>query len=165
MKVMFVSDVHGKTDNLETILDIYYKEKPNKIIFLGDMYYGSYDDDMINHLLDRFIDKYIIKGNCDSELDNFLEYYIFDEFGKRFFCTHGNRYNKDRYPEEEFDVLVQGHTHIGLIEEYNNKLFLNPGSISYPRGGSDKSYMIIDDKGIYLKDLEQNIIDKLMWKK
>ena len=165
MKIMFVSDVQGKSDNLEIILDIYYKEKPNKIIFLGDMYYGSYDDDMINYLLDRFIDKYIIKGNCDSELDNFLEYYIFDEFGKRFFCTHGNKYNKSRYPEIDFDILVQGHTHIGNIEEYNGKLFLNPGSISYPRGESDKSYMIIDDNGIYLKDLNQEIIDKLMWKK
>ena len=59
--------------------------------------------------------------------------------------------------------MVSGHTHRGMILKDNGKYFLNPGSISRPRGDSDKSFMIIDDSGIYLKDLDNNIIDKLSW--
>ena len=50
-----------------------------------------------------------------------------------------------------------------MIEKFDNKIFLNPGSISRPRGESKKSFIIIDDNGIYLKDLDNNIIDKLLW--
>ena len=46
-----------------------------------------------------------------------------------------------------------------LIEKEGNKYYLNPGSTTIPRGGSRASYMIIDDTGIYLKDLEQNVED------
>ncbi len=170
MKIMFVSDIHGRSDYLLQIKSIYEEERPNKIIFLGDMYYGSYSKvDEIDNILLSFNNKYIIKGNCDSDIDvltspfGFLNYYTFEAFNKKFFCSHGNRYNITNYPEEEFDVMVYGHIHKGMIVHEKGKYFLNPGSISLPRGESVNSYMIIDDKGIYLKDLDQNIINKMLW--
>lgn len=167
---MFVSDVHGSKKYLEIIKDIYYDEKPDEIIFLGDLFSYSYGgDDDLSDLLDSFYNKVVIRGNCDSDYDvmtapySFLDYYYFEAFGRKFFCSHGNRYNMSRYPDKYFDVMVYGHTHRGMIENDNGKLFLNPGSITYPRGELTNSYMVIDDKGIYLKDLEQNIIDNLLW--
>lgn len=170
MKIMFVSDIHGRVDSLQRIEEIYKEEKVDKIIFLGDMYYGNFSTrDEIDELIDKFQNKYIIKGNCDTEIDiltsrlSFLPYYYFEAFGKRIFASHGNIYNINNLPDEDFDILIGGHTHIGGIIKKDNKYFLNPGSISYPRGTSCKSYMLINEKGIYLKDLDKNIIDKIEW--
>ena len=37
---MFVSDIHGFSDKLDLVKCIYDAEKPNKIVFLGDLFYG-----------------------------------------------------------------------------------------------------------------------------
>ena len=43
------------------------------------------------------------------------------------------------------DVLVCAHTHIPSIKEYNNKLFVNDGSVGKPEIGSpDSTYCILD---------------------
>ena len=45
----------------------------------------------------------------------------------------------------EEDVLVCAHTHIPSIKEYNNKLFVNDGSVGKPKIGSpDSTYCILD---------------------
>ena len=168
MKIMFVSDIHGSSEKLDIVKDIYDSEKPDKIIFLGDLFYGYDSDDLVEKYR-RFNNAFFIKGNCDRDLDTeesglgFMNYYYFDAFNKVIFCTHGHRYNKYYLPEVDFDIFVNGHTHIGLIEKEGNKYFLNPGSTTIPRGGSRASYMIIDESGIYLKDLDQNIIEKSNW--
>lgn len=170
MKIMLVSDVHGSLEHLEKIKEIYKIELPNKIIFLGDMYYGGYDSKKeIEELLLWFPNSFIIKGNCDSQVDvmsssfGFMDFYYFEAFGKKIYCSHGNIYNSSRFPDLNFDCLIYGHTHFGMIIKKNNKYFLNPGSTTYPRSGSVNSYMILDDNGIYLKDLERNVIEKSNW--
>ena len=168
MKVMFISDLHGDLENLKIIKKIYDEENVSKIIVLGDIH-GFYDDNEIDDILESFYDLVLLRGNCDSELDvmtsriPFYDYYYDDLFGKKFFCTHGNRYNIMNFPDKDFDVMVYGHTHVGMIEKYDNKLILNPGSISRPRGGSERSFLLIDEKGVFLKDLDNNTIDKLNW--
>ena len=168
MKIMFVSDIHGSSEKLDLIKDIYDEEKPDKIIFLGDLFYG-YETGNLVEKYRTFRNAFFIKGNCDRDLDieesglGFMNYYYFDAFGKTIFCTHGHRYNQYYLPEVDFDIFVNGHTHVGCIDKVGNKLFLNPGSTTIPRGVSRASYMIIDENGIYLKDLEQKIINKLNW--
>ncbi len=170
MKIMFISDIHGSLKYLEKIKEIYHYECPNKIIVLGDVFYGGYSSFKdIEDILDSFINCYIIKGNCDSETDimtsrlTFMDYYYFECFNKKIFCSHGNIYNISKLPPKDFDCLVYGHTHRGMIVKENNKYYLNPGSISFPRGGSVNSYLIMDDKGIFLKDLDRNIIENSSW--
>ena len=169
MKIMLVSDVHGSCEYLSRIRDIYYKEKPNKIIFLGDIFYGGNDPYEIENIMESFLNMYVIRGNCDTDYMimtsnlGFMNNYYFEAFNKKIYCTHGNIYNISNYPKENFDCLIYGHTHKGMIVKENNKFFLNPGSISYPRGGTINSYMILDEDGIYLKDLEENIIEKSSW--
>lgn len=166
MKIMFVSDIHGSSEKIDLVKDIYDSEKPDKIVFLGDLFYG-YDSSNLVEKYRKFNNAFFIKGNCDRDLDveesglGFMNYYYFEAFNKVIFCTHGHRYNKYFLPEVDFDIFVNGHTHVGLIEKEGNKYYLNPGSTTIPRGGSRASYMIIDDNGIYLKDLEQNNIDSL----
>ena len=45
------------------------------------------------------------------------------------------------------DIVVYGHTHIPVYKTIDNVTFINPGSLTYPRGESDKSFGIltIDD--------------------
>ena len=169
MKIMFISDIHGDVEDLKIVSDIYRKEKVDKVIVLGDVY-GFYDnDEELVNVLSSFQNIIMLKGNCDSEVDcmtssiPFYDHYYDETFSKKFYCSHGNKYNISRYPNVEFDVLVSGHTHIGMIEKYDNKLFINPGSISRPRGGTPKSFIVIDNKGIDLRDLDNNTIEKYEW--
>lgn len=168
MKIMIASDIHGSVNCLDKLMNAYLNEKPDKMIFLGDMFYGYFEEgSTLERMLHGFDNSIFIRGNCDRDVEcldfGFMKYYYFEAFNKKIFCSHGHIYNKDCYPDVQFDVLIGGHTHRGMILKQDNKLFLNPGSVSYPRGESVNSYMIIDDSGIYLKDLVQNIIEKTNW--
>ncbi|MGN1033663.1 MAG: metallophosphoesterase family protein, partial [Intestinibacter sp.] len=41
------------------------------------------------------------------------------------------------------DFVVYGHTHIPEYKIIDNITFINPGSTTYPRGGSDRSFGIL----------------------
>ena len=92
-------------------------------------------------------------------LDFYMEKdYLFLPFDhKNFFLTHGHIYNEYHVPDAlEYDVYIQGHTHIPVMREESNKIILNPGSITLPKGMSSKSYLIYQEGEFQLKDLEKN---------
>lgn len=76
--------------------------------------------------------------------------------GRRVFATHGHRhcvsYGFDQlYAIAEnltADMVFYGHTHQGYYEENNGTLFLNPGSLCYPRGGQDPMLAVVSFPGI-----------------
>lgn len=41
------------------------------------------------------------------------------------------------------DIVLFGHTHIPLKIQEGSIFFINPGSITFPRGGSKSSYALI----------------------
>ncbi len=50
---MIISDIHGDIYNLNKVLDIYSKERCNKLIVLGDLFNYGIDlnkDDIVNRL-------------------------------------------------------------------------------------------------------------------
>lgn len=169
MKIMVASDIHGSIKHLDLLYNAFLKEEPNQVIFLGDMF--SYDNmDLLVEKLRMFYPTVFIRGNCDvynlvsdSQLD-FVSDYTFEAFHKKIFCSHGHIYDSNVYPDADFDVMIGGHTHIGKIDFKDNKYFLNPGSLSLPKGQSVNSYMILDDEGIFLKDLNGTVIQSLQWK-
>ena len=172
MNLLIVSDIHGNYLNMKKVLQ---NEALNEFSFdylliLGDILSGpfieGYDPDKLSKLLNSYKDKIIaVRGNCDSDISSldFLinEYYtVFPVDNKKLLLTHGHIYNKNHSPEVEFDALLNGHTHIPVMEKSNNKYYLNPGSITLPKGGSTKSYMCYVDDVFYLKDLETNEVIK-----
>jgi putative phosphoesterase len=169
MKIMFISDIHGSKANLKKIREIYDREEADIIIILGDLFLSTSSTDEIEKIINTFPNKVVIKGNNDSVTDifrstlSFLDEYCFTAFDKKFFCTHGNVYNITRLPKKKFDVLVYGHTHNGMLIRDGERYYINPGSISYPRNGALCSYIVIDEKGIYLKNLDEMIVDKILW--
>lgn len=174
MKYLVISDIHGSYFYAKKIEEIYIKEKPNKIILLGDLYYQGvrnglteeYNPKEVAKILNKYKDIILCtKGNCDTEADKSISEFDFKEHielkisGIEFFFSHGNKYNMDYIPPVG-RVVVYGHFHMGFIEEQYGVIFANPGSISLPRNNTKHSYLIIDDTDLILKDIDGNIIDK-----
>ena len=174
MKYLVISDIHGSGYYANKINEIYEKEKPDKIILLGDLYYhgprnrltDGYNPMEVAKILNKYKDIILCtRGNCDAEVDEMISEFKFEESiqlnieGKRFFFTHGHKYNIDNIPKN-IDILVYGHFHTGYIKEKDGILCINAGSISLPKNNTPNSYLIIDNNKIILKDIENNIIDE-----
>ena len=178
MKLLVISDIHGSLFYLQKMIEIFEKNSYDKILILGDeLYHGprnplpkNYSPKEVAELLNRYKNKIIaVKGNCDSEVDQMvLEYPIMSDYNlifwnnKKIFITHGHTYNIDNpLPMEEGDILIYGHFHIPMINIKNNMIFLNPGSISLPKENSQNSFGVFEDDYFYIKNLNEEIIDKI----
>lgn len=175
MKALVISDIHGSSYYANKIPEIFQKECADIVVVLGDLYYHGprnelsleYDPMEVLKVLSTYKNcLYVIRGNCDAEVDETISDFIFydslllDINDRKVFCTHGHKYNKDNLPKQDFDIMAYGHFHTGFIKEKDDKLFINPGSISLPRGGTVNSYIVIDEKGIFLKDVDMNLIEE-----
>lgn len=142
MKVLVVSDSHGWSEILLELKER-YEGQVNAFIHCGD---SELDAD------DPAIEGYLaVRGNCDAE-DEFPYDVIEGVEGRRLFITHGHRYNvkttlmKLAYKAEEYgaDFVFFGHSHMLGAEKLDNIIFLNPGSITMPRGRRGKTYAIVE---------------------
>ncbi len=166
MKVLILSDIHGGYENLLKVLD---NEKDfDLMLIMGDILsgYGNNYKELAS-LLNSFNTKIIsVRGNCDnSHLDlldfNYDNPYVLTSIDNKIvFMTHGHLYNIHNIPTDNYDIYIQGHTHVPVMDLVDGKLYLNPGSITLPRGMSNKSYIVYNDNTFYLKDLENNSIIK-----
>ncbi|WP_250278542.1 phosphodiesterase [[Clostridium] colinum] len=171
MKILFASDLHGSKFYCNVLKNIICKEKPDKIVLLGDiLYHGPrnplpkhYNPQEVFKTLNTFKEKIIcVRGNCDSEVDQMVlefpiisDYNIINVDGINLFLTHGHIYNKDNMPNiGDNDILIHGHTHINIIEKLEKGLYINPGSISMPKENQENSYMIYEDKKFIIKNIE-----------
>lgn len=157
MKILIVSDTHGRNENLKRVIE---KVKPlDLLIHLGDLG-GS--ENVIPDLVNEGCETEMVQGNNDffARLDREKDIMI----GRyRTLLTHGDYYNVSlgaETLEEEagargFDIAMYGHTHRPFYEIYKKEggrdlLVLNPGSLSCPRqDGHKPSYMVmeLDEKG------------------
>lgn len=167
MKLLIISDIHGSNYYTDLFLERLKIEKPDKIVLLGDLYYHGprnplpkdYNPIQVCEKLNALKDSLIcIKGNCDAEVDETISSFEFHKSynltinSKRFFFTHGQKYNIDNIPPN-IDVLVYGHFHTGFIKEKDDVICVNAGSISLPKNDTKHSYLIIDENIVVLKDL------------
>lgn len=162
LKLLILSDIHG---DHETLYKVIKKEDFDKLIVLGDLFnYGEKVNDKIINLLQKNKNKLIlIKGNCD----NYIEYEKLGLFAHDIFTyssnnhmvtfTHGNRYSKGFLPEYHGDIFISGHTHIPVLTKERGVIYVNPGSIGRPRGGSTKSYLIFENNKIIIKDINNKV--------
>lgn len=169
MKFLIASDLHGSAYYVEKILEKVIEEKADKLILLGDVYnHGprnplpeNYAPMRVAELLNGIKEKLIvIKGNCDSEVDTMISEFDFVENcvvvsgGKSVFLTHGHVFNKDNMPKTNFDAVIYGHFHTGFIDKINQTVIANAGSVSLPKNNTPKSYLILEDRDLTLKDID-----------
>ena len=175
MKVLVISDIHGSSYYARKIEEIVEKENPEKIVLLGDLYYHGPRNELsqeyapmevakiLNSLKDKLM---VVKGNCDAEVDEMISEFKFEDHiltninGKNIYFTHGHKYNIEKSPKEEFDIMMYGHFHSGFIKEKEGKIYANPGSISLPKNNTKNSYIILEENRIILKDVDGNILEE-----
>lgn len=166
MKYMVISDIHGGIDNLNKVLDIYNKEHCSKLLILGDLFNYGIDlnkEDIINRLNLMKDNIVAVSGNCD----NYIKDILFDMpyinntnlNNNNITMTHGHLFDKNYLSNLDSDIIFTGHSHVSNIEIINNKLFVNPGSISKSRRG-ENSFVIVNDNNITIRNLDNQIIEE-----
>ncbi|WP_022934546.1 metallophosphoesterase family protein [Mesomycoplasma moatsii] len=142
VKILVLSDIHGNTKILQKIID---NVEHDYSIIAGDF---TCDDSIINKYIN-----FAVRGNNDWN-SSFKDELDFEINGIKFHLEHGHligSYSQlDNYEfmhkvliDQKCDILIHGHTHIPKIFEYKEGLVMNPGSTTFPRGGSNASYAII----------------------
>ena len=171
MKILVFADFHGNVDSLHQAIEISHREKPDKTVVCGDLF-GWSNSKEVAELVQRLDGVlYLVKGNNDFGFStHFLPFAMEDseimyQFHRKLFFTHGDHYNAMRIPPilDVGDVLVHGHTHVGRLQAYNGLFVCNVGSMARPRDGV-KSYLILDEQGATLKQLDGEILQQLNWK-
>ena len=175
MKFFIISDIHGSAYYLKKALQIFEKEKCDKLIILGDqLYHGprnllplEYSPKEVFEILNQYKDQIIaVRGNCDSEVDQMvLKYPTMSDYSmivynnRKIYLTHGHIYNKNNpLPLSKGDIMIYDHFHIPEISDINGNLFLNPGSISLPKNNSEHSFAILEKNKFTIKNLEETVI-------
>ena len=161
-KILLVSDTHGYDENLYQVLE---KEKPiNMLIHCGDS-----EGSMQRISWKANCSCCFVRGNNDYDYQMPYDVNLSIE-GYKVLVTHGHRqhisYGLDRLglhaQLEGKQIVMFGHTHRPMIDRVSGILFLNPGSLTYPRQENRKpSYIVltISDKGDInseIKFLEKN---------
>ena len=175
MKLMIASDIHGSSYYCKALLEAFRREGADRLLILGDiLYHGPRNDlprdyapkevlAMLNAVKEKL---FCVRGNCDTEVDQMvLEFPILADYcilpaGERLiYATHGHHYHLNNLPPlQPGDILLHGHTHIPAWESFGmDNLYLNPGSVSIPKAGSEHSYMILQDKTVQWKSLNGQV--------
>ena len=170
MKYLVVSDIHGAADSMEFILKVFEEKKCDKILLLGDVLYHGPRNDLPNfylpkkviELINPYQEKIIcVKGNCEAEVDqmvlNFEILDSYDSYLNGLDCHFEHGHHLDLY-NGNAQIVFTGHTHIPLCEEKDGYININPGSITIPKNGSNKSYIIWNGHNIKCLDINNNIV-------
>lgn len=133
MKVLIISDTHGKNHNLLKTLE---RVGPiDLMIHLGDFDGGEEYIKSISHCPCE-----MVSGNND--FFNGLPKEVFMRIGKYVvMLTHGHRYGVnystanliEAAKRNDADIVMFGHTHLPMINLSDDVWLINPGSLSLPR--------------------------------
>ncbi|RLC02765.1 MAG: YfcE family phosphodiesterase [Deltaproteobacteria bacterium] len=158
-KLVVTADIHGSYSSWLTMKNLL--NPSDKLAIAGDLFdtkYGNFSNtdfqpETIKKELNTFeYDFYYVYGNCDTPTfsPGFDTSMTFSAFNKKILLTHGHRpctYSKN------IDIIIQGHTHLCSLEKKGAQLFMNPGSITYPRNGI-YTYGVIEEGSASLIELK-----------
>lgn len=159
-KLIVTADVHGSLASWLTLKSLL--GPGDALIIAGDLFdtrYGNFSNsdfkpDQIKADLARFSNGfYYVYGNCDvpSFFPGFefsLEIHLLNH---HIFMVHGHGHC--RLPNNKIDIVITGHTHRYHLQWDDGSVFMNPGSITYPKTGIS-TYGVIDDDKASIIDLE-----------
>lgn len=175
MRLFIGSDIHGSSVNLEkffSIVDSTLAQHPDtKVILLGDIYNhgprnpfpNGYAPMQVARLLnDAMTFITVIKGNCDSEVDQMISNFpIIGDFdmdwnGRTVFFTHGHKCNPDLPPSsgKKGDIVFYGHFHRPQITVKDGIVYVCVGALGLSAEGVPLAYAILDEDMITLKTLD-----------
>ena len=120
---------------MERIIRMYSKDI-DCVLHLGDC---CYDAEIMSYIFPELRFEWI-RGNCDDTAEPTERLLVLDN--KKIFITHGHNYHvKSNYQriiraalKKGADACFFGHSHQPDMFYESGVLFMNPGSISLPRG-------------------------------
>lgn len=151
---LILSDSHGDEKRVFDILT-HWGESITDLLFLGDgakeIVEAAYIFPEINFQAVIGNNDFSIKpnGRVTFPLENLIEV-----GQQKIYMTHGHIasykevHNKvsEQAKLQRAEIAFYGHLHIPFSGVINGVHLLNPGSVSYPRGGSKASYLVADFK-------------------
>ncbi len=147
MKILVVSDTHGKDSNLKKAIS--KSGHLDFMIHLGD---SESTSEHLQKLAGCPV--YMVAGNCDY-LTGIPLTRVEEIDGCRILMTHGHAYFvsavgardlKEEAKENNCKVVMFGHTHRPFIDESDPEItIVNPGSLAFPRQeGRKPSYILME---------------------
>lgn len=142
-KLVIMSDNHGFDSMLDYIKEL--EPQADYYIHCGD------SEASRQELLNGFI---CVKGNNDWYLDLPQEAKLKVE-NINILITHGQYFGffnreyamNDLLTKNHCQLLLCGHTHMPMFERDGDYYYINPGSTTLPRGGSQPSYAVVKIDG------------------
>lgn len=143
MKVMILSDSHSMKKN--DLLKIMASNDADYYIHCGDIYmpFNGLEKENFYH----------VRGNNDQK--DSVEDLTLSIDGLQFYIVHGHLYHVDHGIQElehyakkhHIDVVCFGHTHQPFYQVKDNITYINPGSVTYPRGTyRNPTYCLFDSQ-------------------
>ena len=181
MRLMIASDIHGSAKWCEQLLEAWRRERPERLVLLGDLlYHGPRNDlpegyapkEVIAMLNDIAPHLLCVRGNCEAEVDQMVlsfpvmaDYCVLLVDGHSIYVTHGHVYNEDNPPPlQTGDILLCGHTHIPCCHRHEDFIYVNPGSVSIPKQNTPHSYIMLEDGRMVWKDLDgKEFMQEKLW--
>jgi|SRR5699024_6595388 len=139
-EVLILSDSHGLK---EEIIELKKRHSHIKhIIHCGDSEL-SVDAEELEGIIQ-------VAGNCDFGQPFPREKEIAIN-GLNLFVLHGHHHRVKEHlqslsyyvEDKAVDVILYGHNHIAKAQRIGHQLFINPGSLRYPRNRVEKTYAIL----------------------
>jgi putative phosphoesterase len=179
MKIGIISDIHGYSEKFVKALS--YFEHCDMILCAGDVLYhgprnpileGYNPQALVQEILKNEIPMLIARGNCDADVDIMVlnlpmitEYVVYEKDNMRFIVTHGHNLDEVKLKElakiYKANIVITGHTHIRKCVADLGTLYINPGSISIPKGDGIPSIAIFENAEIKFINIESGeVIEK-----
>ena len=152
MRILIVSDTHGKVGRVKKIYRKLSQTSPIDLI----VHCGDYYEDAMKIQSQLGTGVLAVRGNCDRCYDE-NEYAILDTEAGSFFVTHGHMHNVKESKqtlyytalEHECVGVIYGHTHRAEKADLGDFLFINPGSLNRPRDGSEGTFALLETSDRY----------------
>jgi putative phosphoesterase len=170
MKLLIVSDTHGRLSCVQKLERRIQEERPDRIIHLGDYLYNGprngvpddYDPLAVSDILNRYARITIgVRGNCDSRIDKTLLKFPMSEDsrvvylnGFRCDLIHGDLVSSELLEVQRGDILLFGHTHVPMLKKNEGVVYFNPGSPSFPKNGNPPTYGVMEGPRLEIRRLE-----------
>lgn len=173
MRILIVSDIHGRLLAAKRLEAVISSLRPERIVLLGDYLYNGprngvpsdYDPMGVVSILNRYAAISIgVRGNCDSRVDETLLRFRLEDSkvvylnGFRCDLIHGDLLTSDLLEVERGDVLMYGHTHVPMLKKSDGVVYVNPGSISFPKAGNPATYAVMDGSMVEIRRLDDDSV-------
>ena len=172
MRILVAGDIHGRMGPAKKLCSLILSFHPDRVLMVGDYLCSGprnaispdYDPSGVANLLNKYSAKIIgVKGDCDSRADQAVLHFqmmqdcrVLNLGPCRVDLIHGDLLTSNIVSVERGDILIFGHTHVPVLKKEDGVVYFNPGSPSYPKGGSPASFGLIDGSTLSLRRLDDS---------